>query len=278
MATGPVWRTCLRTIEFLDADAHERPRGEVVLEDAEAYGFLLEVVCGLRSPLAGETQVHGQFKAFADSLHRVRDGQFHRLAQDLLADAKTVREAHLRGLGSRSYGTAVRRQVRDCERIALIGAGALASEVRQYLLPEHPVDQWSRRQHDEAPAGTDAEAAARLTWRSLVDGWRTPAGPVALDAAAVIVAAPADPDVIAAVCAQYPSLRRVIDLRGEAERTPLAVGVPIVTLADIFEASGEARDRARHHVDRARRDIAARARAWMSRAELHPHGWEDVCA
>ncbi|TAK16175.1 MAG: hypothetical protein EPO35_05870, partial [Acidobacteria bacterium] len=53
------WRTCLRDVTFVD-EAHSAD----TLAEEDAYALLLEVLCGLRSPMLGETQVMGQFKAF----------------------------------------------------------------------------------------------------------------------------------------------------------------------------------------------------------------------
>ena len=71
----------------------------------EAYRLLLEILCGLRSPMVGETQVMGQFKAFLASLDR-EHAWVNRVGQRLLTDARDVRTRHLQGLGSRSYGSA----------------------------------------------------------------------------------------------------------------------------------------------------------------------------
>ena len=50
----------------------------------------------------------------------------------LLADARTVRARLLMGLGSRSYGSAVRRHIRVAP-VALVGTGMLAQEILPFL-------------------------------------------------------------------------------------------------------------------------------------------------
>src|SRR4029079_18930940 len=107
------WRTCLREVRFADAidDCRRHPGPELM--DGEAYRHLLEILCGLQSPMLGETQVMGQFKSFLASL----DGEYawlNRVGQRLLADAREIRTRHLQGLGSRSYGSAVRRHLAGC--------------------------------------------------------------------------------------------------------------------------------------------------------------------
>ena len=109
-----------------------RFRRSRALHDEAAYAHLLEVICGLGSPIVGETEVMHQFKLFVTGLpaeHAViRD-----MSERLLADARVVRARHLVGLGSRSYGSAVRRHVRDCSRVALVGTGMLAQEILPFL-------------------------------------------------------------------------------------------------------------------------------------------------
>ena len=98
-----IWRTCLREVWFAEeagelsgtevvdvgiaseqseASPRERSgeRGAAASErvggrgaapsnvDGDAYRLLLEILCGLQSPMLGETQVMGQFKSFLSSL------------------------------------------------------------------------------------------------------------------------------------------------------------------------------------------------------------------
>jgi len=94
-ASAVSWRTCLREVTFFDPHAREsapdceeaershqaeratepgygaEPHGGKAtraLAGAEAYVFLLETICGLNSPMIGETQVLGQFRTFLASL------------------------------------------------------------------------------------------------------------------------------------------------------------------------------------------------------------------
>ncbi len=56
-----------------------------------------------------------------------------KIGHQLLADARVVRARHLIGLGSRSYGSAVRRYVRIASRVALAGTGMLAREIVPFV-------------------------------------------------------------------------------------------------------------------------------------------------
>ena len=70
------WQTCLRRILFLNSSDNRAvieaaevgkatPPTVEVFRGEEAYRFLLEVICGLNSPIVGETAVMGQFKEFS---------------------------------------------------------------------------------------------------------------------------------------------------------------------------------------------------------------------
>src|SRR5205085_5331838 len=82
-----------------------------VFRGQQAYAFLLEVICGLNSPIVGETAVMGQFKDFLldAKFPRTSWGNFLRqLVTNLMIDAKRVRARHMQGIGSQSYGSLVR--------------------------------------------------------------------------------------------------------------------------------------------------------------------------
>jgi glutamyl-tRNA reductase len=254
------WRTCLREVVFDDtldyAPAAPRGDGKFLIE-GEAYRTVLEILCGLQSPMLGETQVMGQFKAFLATLGRDQ-AWLNRLGQRLLGDARDVRTQHLQGLGSRSYGSAVRRYLADCGHAVLIGTGKLAEEVLPFLADDgRTVDQWGR---------TDLENANINT------------GPASSLPAALIIAAPVASEVVSRVAGRYPSLRCVIDLRADTGGGALDVSAPVVTLQDLFARMSAASGGATSRVDAARADIAARSRQYELRDELRPFGWDDLCA
>jgi glutamyl-tRNA reductase len=251
-----VWRTCLREIGFPDAgDDIAVPAGVDRLEDEAAYALLLEVVCGLRSPLAGETQVMGQFKAFVNGLGHDAE-PVRRVARQVLRDAREVRTDCLQGLGARAYGSLVRQHVKSCEIAAVIGTGALAAEITPALTEAvSEVHQWNRA----ALTGAGPQPQSRR--------------PVML-----IVAAPVEGDRVAHVAARYSDLRGVIDLRGEPADALPSLGVPVISLRDLFYSAQQAADRAAVRVEAARREIRRRSAALVRRDELHPFGWDDLCA
>src|SRR6267378_4233654 len=145
---GLEWQTCLRRILFLNRfensgliEAAERDSlvsaSVEVYRGRDAFGFLLEVICGLNSPLLGETAVMGQFKEFCSHARFPNTpwGWFLRqLTANVLVDAKRVRRDHLQGIGSQSYGSLVRQHVKGMPTVAVLGAGKLAREILPWLI------------------------------------------------------------------------------------------------------------------------------------------------
>lgn len=262
---GLAWRTCLREITF--AGPHDSaPAGARVFEGQAAYAHLLEVICGLDSPIVGETEVMHQFRTFTESLsddqHQLRE-----LGRRLLADARGIRSHHLIGLGSRSYGSAVRRYVRGCDRVGLIGTGLLAREILPFLTgDERTVDVFGRRD------GFDL-AHDLVVYRKLDE----PIEPLP-GSAALVVAAPVPSTIIARVAAAYAALARLIDLRAEAHADPPPPLAPVIALDRVFADLQSATELSVDRVAKARAEIARCARAFGTRATLHPSGWHDLCA
>jgi glutamyl-tRNA reductase len=264
-AGGVVWRTCLREISFSVPQGGFAGDGRV-FHDEGAYAHLLEVICGLDSPILGETEVMHQFKAFAALIPDERR-DLKELGRRLMVDARLVRSRHLRGLGSRSYGSAVRRRVRHFGRVAIVGTGILGNEILPFVADQDRiVDVWGRREHVnlETP---------RTTYRQIGDAHPVMPGP-----AAMVIAAPVPSSGIAKLATFYSDLRLLIDLRAEAAGDPPPGVAPLATLADVF---GELRDAAASNersLELAREEIRQCALAYVSREKVRPSGWHDLCA
>ena len=263
----PVFKTCRREIAFADPVA-AAPADAEALSGEAAYTHLLQVICGLDSPMIGETEVMHQFRTFVDTLPAEHHG-LQSLGRRLLADARAVRAQHLSGLGSRSYGSAVRRHVRGCDRVAVIGTGMLCREILPFIADDRRlVDVFGRR------AAFDTTLAS-VCYRQLN---ATGPEPSLEGQTALVIAAPVDAAVIAAVARRYASLACVIDLRGEAGADAVPPLAPIVSLTDIFNEMQRAAQAADRRVAAAKADIARYARAFATRAVLNPSGWHDLCA
>jgi glutamyl-tRNA reductase len=265
----PIWRTCLREVAFADDLGDDSALSGPRFVEGDAYRLLLEILCGLRSPMVGETQVMGQFKTFLSALDR-EHAWINRVGQRLLTDAREVRTRHLQGLGSRSYGSAIRRHLTGCEQAVLIGTGKLAQEVLPFLAGTAiHVDQWGRS-HEAAVTGCDTVVYRTLD--HLADA------PASAAPAVLVIAAPVSSQMVARVAAHYPSVRRIIDLRADLGDGPLDVAAPVVSLQNLFDEMQTSQASAAPQLEAARTEIAWRSRQYELRDETRPFGWEDLCA
>jgi glutamyl-tRNA reductase len=264
----PAWRTCLREILFFQDEESASAVGQPIVE-GEAYRLLLEVVCGLQSPMLGETQVMGQFKTFLASLSKDH-AALRKTGQRLLSEARALSERHLRHLGSRSYGGATKKRVTDCPQVVVIGTGVLAHEVLKFLADgSRRVDQWGRR----APA--DVTRPAGVTYRQLAN---LPHDTISGARTALVIAAPVPSLVADGVALLYTGLCRVIDLRGERDLGRLDVAAPVINLDEIFAEVESTRRESVQHVQAARASVMQLSREYDLRDELRPFGWDDLCA
>lgn len=260
-----MWRTCVREIALVDPRTPV-PSGARVWHDEAAYAHLLEVICGLDSPMIGETEVLHQFKVFTAGLS-LEQGNWREVAQSLMNDARTIRARHLIGLGSRSYGSAVRRLVGNTGRVVVVGTGMLAKEIVPFLVgPERTVDLWGRRDH--------VEGFEHAMYRTL----SAPPAAVVEEPVAIVIAAPVSSSEIARLAERYRNPIVMIDLRAEGVQDPPPAVAPVVTLADVFAGVQDAARATEARVQAAREDIRHCARAFATRAKLNPSGWHDLCA
>jgi glutamyl-tRNA reductase len=275
----PVWRTCLREVLFSQsADPFEDAAGSTLgmLVEGRAYRLLLEILCGLQSPMIGETQVVAQFKGFLAGLPQ-EHAWIRRTGQRLLADARQVRTAHLHGLGSRSYGRAVRRCIGPSETPVLIGTGKLAAEILAFVAEAgRTVHQWGRAPLERISAPfRNVQTLPGVSYRTLesLDSFPGTDAP-----AVIVIAAPAPSSTVARAAAAYRGLSRVVDLRAEAEADPLVVPVSTITLRDLFTLMDDANRFLLTQIEAARAEIADRSRRYEQRDEVRPFGWDDLCA
>lgn len=281
---GLEWQTCLRRILFLNANDNRAlieaakdqqlvPPTVEVFRGQEAYRFLLEVICGLNSPIVGETAVMGQFKDFL--LHakfpKTPWGTFLRdLSTNLMIDAKRIRHAHLQKLGSQSYGSLVRQNVKGMPAVAVLGNGKLAREILPWLIGKTKVRVFCRNPQRAADMLKEYPEIELLQYSANDAGWKE-------KEAALVIAAP----LKAGQVADWASLQGAhfstcLDLRGEAETDP--VSGPVIKLHELFEALRSERQRLESHIEAARAEIKQLVQRQTQQAQFRPFGWEDLCA
>lgn len=144
--------TCQRVLAIGDLEPGSIP-GSSHFKGAQAYRFLLEVSCGLRSAIAGETDIFGQIKQgwiSFKSTHSARSSELEPFFQKLFEDTKQIRTMHLKGHGGASYGALVRHLLKGTipyikapKRLICLGAGKIAASVLPYL-KDWEIEVWNR--------------------------------------------------------------------------------------------------------------------------------------
>jgi glutamyl-tRNA reductase len=277
--TGLQWKTCLRQVVLLNRrDAAEYERAGVEVYQAErAYSFLLEIVCGLHSPLLGETEVMGQYREFCTRAELPNSywGQFLRqLISDLLVDAKRIRQQFLQNLGSQSYGSLTRHIFKDFAQLTLIGTGQLAEELLPWLTKQAEVRVCYRNQ---ARADALQRQFPQISLSDLADP--QPDSQPDGRTSGLIIAAPLTAQALEAwVRAQNSSFSKTLDLRGESADDPVRLAGELIDLASFFGMLQNDRQRITQRVSAARAAIAQLAQRQLQQFYCRPFGWEDLCA
>ena len=277
---GLEWQTCLRRISLLHksnraALAPVVPETSEIFEGKDAYNFLLEVVCGLRSPLVGETAVMGQFREFCAKAKFPASewGWFlRRLTSDLLVDAKRVRYRHLEGLGTQSYGGMVRQHLKNIPSVFVLGAGQLAQEILPWLIGKTDVTVFYRN-----AMRAESLVKEHCQLRTAQISMQTPH--VENRETAIVIAAPLNAKEIEFwIQLQSTPFVKALDLRGEAESDPFAAFFPVVRLSEMFADLKSERPKVAARLAAARAEIDKAAQRLAEQAQFRPFGWEDLCA
>lgn len=232
------WNTCLRyiavgsidSIKALPIDSHDQ-----LHVGRKAYVFLLEVVCGLHSPVQGETEVHGQYRDFLESIKPNIERSFFDLLTGVHIHAKKVRTQHLRGLGSQSYGSYCRRKVRGLPEVHLVGSGHMVSELLPWLTKlDVPVKVHCR--NAEAKKEIYLKRYRNLEVCELFSGNAL--------RGAFILAAPVQSQLVQSWLGESRAdLSLILDLRAESAGDPLETEVTLENLKAIFSAIENSRVR-----------------------------------
>lgn len=281
LSSAAIWKTCLRKILFCDENdlnmyADALLPEDQILRGEDALSLLLEILCGLHSPIVGETEVFGQFKLFVDARKGAGDvlfGDHQKWLQFILAEVKKTRAEHLVGIGSQSYGSLLRRYAKDVEDITICGSGHLSIEILPWLAHKKSVQVLCR---DAAKMEPFAAKYENLTVNTYNDSY--------IHGEALVIAAPlTDARILELMSRQDTRPKYVFDLRGEENNLPALVAVqfPHVSLMGLQQFFAEIEENKKEtdlKVRTLKENLLKKAFAFMQRTELRPLGWDDLCA
>lgn len=128
-----VLKTCQRTL-VLDYKLHSMNSIQADYQGRDAYFYLLEVICGLKSKLVGENEIVGQFKTAYKSYVKseLRNNYLITILEKLFKDAKQIRTDHLLGLSQKTYASIARKKIVNQARaseVLVLGSGQLAEDL-----------------------------------------------------------------------------------------------------------------------------------------------------
>lgn len=260
-----VFSTCLRSLalSFSEAPFPGLLASDEVYHGDQAYRFLLEVTCGLQSPIVGETEVFGQFRNFAENW------QAHpSMIQSVFADTKLVRQTHLSHLGSQSYGSWVRKQIRPDMHLHLVGSGQLSAEILTWLRKHAGGITIYTRDVESAKARLRKDLSDISMEFKLVEKLSD------VKEGAVVIATSIRSDELPFITA-----RVVIDLREESDTDLIRLDArKYIVLKDVFSEIERDRGQAQQKIEQAHSLLNTLVRKRFDTQTVRPFGWDDLCA
>jgi hypothetical protein len=281
------------SIQGESSDLGDLPlNGAEVFAGADAYQFLLQVATGLESQVIGETDIFGQLKeAWKIYSKNANNGEAQAALVVLLApwmqklfeDTKEMRTQYLQNLGGSSYGSLLRKLLREKKSVAgpslLIGAGALAEGVAPYLDTELLI---SNRNQERAEAlatllrkqNPEARIRVLLSFEEELEAMKT--------VARVIVAIPVKvpPNGMDARRIAYLQTRsdiHVVHLGARSGESKEWDALPLFdSLDSLFEIEKTLSRTRSVQVERARVACRERSKLRALGGSFVAHGWEDL--
>lgn len=274
-ARGLCWQTCLREIYIGPSQEGKAAsaNGDLVLQGQKAYQFLLEVLCGLHSPLVGETEVFGQFKQFYSQIHWETYPHlrfFKEVALRLLIDTKKVRTKHLERLGSQSYGSLARRWLENESLVHILGGGRLVQDILPWLTKSKvQICLYVRSPEKVEQADWFKVYADQVQVFSLEQAPKA--------GGAVLVASPLSSSVIEGWMRAI-AVSRILDLRGESRTDALSSQWRVVNLDEALARIESNRQKVEQVKALALHEVQLLAEEFYQTQKVRPFGWDDLCA
>lgn len=132
-----VLKTCQRILLINNCDHQLNIHEGEVFYGKEAYSFLMETICGLKSRLVGENEIVNQFKTAYQSFMSLENKNpfIIRTLEKLFKDAKEIRTDYLLGISQKSYASIARRHIllKKPEQVLILGSGILAEDMINQL-------------------------------------------------------------------------------------------------------------------------------------------------
>ncbi len=151
-------KTCQRTLLMSFAAKKELRESDKleIFKGNEAYRYLLEIICGLKSELLAENEIVAQFRE-AYATYVQNEAQRHpfimRTLERLFKDAKEIRSKFLVNIGQHSYCALTRKILLDkCKdqrlekKVLILGSGKLAQDLLKIMTKKFTITVSARNE------------------------------------------------------------------------------------------------------------------------------------
>lgn len=255
------WKTCLRSIYFGNQST------SVTHSGVEAYELLLQIICGLHSPMIGETEILSQFKTFIDLNPNLIT---HKISHKLIQDAKSLRTTYLKGYGSQSYGSYTLKKSKDKDQIVILGAGSLAQEILPIIRDFEGEIIVKTRSPLKSVELSRKFPQVRIESLELNQEFNN---------ALMVVAAPLPTDTLEAIVKQQLNSSLILDMRSTTDGPRLTnTGCSSYqTLTEIFSEIEKTQKVLALAAAKMKSEIKERSLRWHKQTQVRPFGWEDLC-
>ncbi len=252
------WKTCLRHLIL-------SPNSSGSQKDQQAYESLLKIVCGLESPIVGETEVMGQFKKFVFSLpaHHILRSVLERI----YTDAKSIRNLYLKNLGSQTYGSLCRRVAAGVDQVHVFGAGQMSQSLWPWLMKDNQkIFAYTRKPSNYSYLNSQIQLGSYGDFQnSQTDAIQK----------LLVICAPLSSEQVLDHIGTVKNLK-IVDLRGESEKDPLSSDQDVMSLKSFFSKIENNSKFIDFKVQQAQLEIQKLSQKWWEGQTHRPFGWEDL--
>jgi len=279
------FKTCLREMTFISTSylSEEQKVKLNVLSNLntgdhyqsdDALVFLIELLCGLKSRIIGETEIFGQFKKFYESLSPDQKIMFlpQSTMRFIIESVKSIRDSHIKHWGAHSYGSLIRKIVKNYSSIGVLGFGHLAQEIEPWI-NEKQVSFYVRNPEKALTEASQKSLQLNIK-NSLSDS---------VNAEVVIVAAPVSSQFIMKL---IQNTKLVIDCRALSEQTQSIkemlitsdlAHIDVIELKDLFESLENEQNQLHEKTKEVKKTIRSLIKDFSLREAHRPQGWYDLC-
>lgn len=267
-----IWETCVRQILIGTKKLINIPPGFSNLSSVKAYRFLLEVICGLHSPMIGETEIMAQFKSFITNqndryISSQIDAQFWSTLQK---EAKTIRSRYLKNYGQQTYGGIVLQNSLSSDSINILGSGKLASSILTHFSKDNrPINIHCRNQIKGQKLKLKFPIIKNIQHLgSRINSMN----------AMLVIAAPIETDWLEKYLIENKQIKNVVDLRSMHNHTAINYKTEkYLDLNQVFKMVEKSTNTIKENARLAKIQIAKNSLLWQCKAQHRPFGWEDMC-